>query len=130
MKDTDLLNLNLVAALTKIHAWAEKDGEDRWCEHQEEVQFLAEGALILAEGGLPELTDEEVEAMNAIPKDAVQHWMMGEKWDGEKWIPKRGTTIVCPDCGKVEVRPDVFNAPDEGVSGLCPKCGERLYFGK
>lgn len=40
--------------------------------------------------------------------------------------------IVCPDCGWVEVEHDVFetDALGEriGVSGECPKCGDRLYY--
>jgi hypothetical protein len=36
---------------------------------------------------LPELTDEERAALDALPADAVDHWIKGEKWDGSKWIP-------------------------------------------
>lgn len=35
--------------------------------------------------------------------------------------------IRCPDCGAVTVEPDAFNG-DKPVSGVCPECGERLYF--
>lgn len=37
------------------------------------------------------------------------------------------TDIRCPDCGKVRVHADVFERGNP-VSGLCPECGERLYF--
>jgi len=37
---------------------------------------------------LPELTEEERAALDAMPDDAVEHWMRGEKWDFEtkEWI--------------------------------------------
>ncbi len=35
---------------------------------------------------LPELTDEERDAMNSYPADAVSHWCKGEIWDGKKWL--------------------------------------------
>lgn len=35
--------------------------------------------------------------------------------------------IGCPDCGIVEVTADVFDG-GKPVSGLCPVCGDRLYF--
>lgn len=34
---------------------------------------------------------------------------------------------VCPDCGPVSVGPDIFDK-DVPISGICPKCGDRLYF--
>lgn len=34
---------------------------------------------------------------------------------------------VCPDCGPVSVDPDTFDK-DVPISGICPKCGDRLYF--
>ena len=36
---------------------------------------------------LPELTAEERDVMDAIPSDAVSHWLNGELWDGTKWVP-------------------------------------------
>ena len=36
---------------------------------------------------LPELTAEERDVMDAIPSDAVSHWLNGELWDGKQWIP-------------------------------------------
>ncbi len=43
--------------------------------------------------------------------------------------------VRCPDCGDVEVSPDVYDYHPEGplgtsvpVSGCCPKCGDRLFF--
>ena len=40
-------------------------------------------------GDLPELTDDDLEALESMPDDAVSHWQRGEKWDFEKeiWIP-------------------------------------------
>lgn len=38
-------------------------------------------------------------------------------------------SIVCPDCGAVEVVGDVFER-GEAISGECPGCGDRLYFAK
>lgn len=35
--------------------------------------------------------------------------------------------IMCPDCGEVEVRCDVFDK-GRGISGECPSCEMRLYF--
>lgn len=39
-------------------------------------------------------------------------------------LPKQ---IRCPDCGLVNVHPDVFER-GVGVSAECPECKERLYF--
>lgn len=36
---------------------------------------------------LPELTSEERAAMEAIPEDAMTHWMNGEWWNGTEWVP-------------------------------------------
>jgi predicted RNA-binding Zn-ribbon protein involved in translation (DUF1610 family) len=36
--------------------------------------------------------------------------------------------IACPDCGPVVVQVDVYES-GKPVSGVCPECGERLYFG-
>lgn len=36
--------------------------------------------------------------------------------------------IGCPDCGTVALKPDVWDA-GRPVSGECPRCGDRLYFG-
>ncbi len=43
---------------------------------------------------LPELTDDELAALESIPDDAVSHWWNDEKWDFEKkaWIPSVDTT--------------------------------------
>ena len=35
---------------------------------------------------------------------------------------------VCPDCGPVVVSVDVYDS-GKPLSGECPQCGERLYFG-
>lgn len=35
--------------------------------------------------------------------------------------------ITCPDCGEVVVIGDVFEG-GKPISGMCPGCGERLYF--
>jgi transposase-like protein len=37
--------------------------------------------------------------------------------------------VICRDCGLVSVVPDVFQS-GMPVSGECPGCGERLFFGK
>ena len=36
-------------------------------------------------------------------------------------------SIRCPDCGRVNVPVDAWS-DETPVSGLCPECGERLYF--
>jgi len=35
--------------------------------------------------------------------------------------------VICPDCGKVNVRCDVFDG-SECIFGVCPKCRAELYF--
>lgn len=35
--------------------------------------------------------------------------------------------VTCPDCGPVVVEGDVFES-GKPISGMCPGCGERLYF--
>lgn len=35
--------------------------------------------------------------------------------------------VHCPDCGYVQVDVDAFDG-GRPVSGLCPQCGDRLYF--
>lgn len=41
--------------------------------------------------------------------------------------PSNVRTVVCPDCGEVKVTADIRSHGDM-VSGLCPECGDRLYF--
>ena len=55
-------------------------------------------------GGLPELTEAERIAMNGLPADAVDHWWLGEKWNGEKWVsnidePPKDGPVACRKCG-------------------------------
>lgn len=42
-------------------------------------------------------------------------------------ISKDEVPIRCPDCGLVLVKLDAWNG-EQPISGLCPDCGERLYF--
>lgn len=35
--------------------------------------------------------------------------------------------VRCPDCGLVTIHPDAFDA-DKPISGICPDCGDRLFF--
>jgi transcriptional regulator with XRE-family HTH domain len=41
---------------------------------------------------------------------------------------RRIASIVCPDCGPVDVMADIFES-DRLVSGICPKCKDRVFFG-
>ena len=34
---------------------------------------------------LPELTPEEIEAIDSIPDDAIDHWSKDEIWNGSQW---------------------------------------------
>jgi transcriptional regulator with XRE-family HTH domain len=52
----------------------------------------------------------------------LEHLVRGES------LPEPGDTrIICPECGPVGVEADVFEG-GRPVSGLCPRCGDRLYF--
>lgn len=35
--------------------------------------------------------------------------------------------ITCPDCGNVEVLPDIFSQGNP-ISAICPKCDDRIFF--
>lgn len=56
------------------------------------------------------------------------HKEKGEAAARKRAHPRSLKAICCPDCGTVEVNADVFDKPGNAVSGICPDCGERLYF--
>lgn len=64
-------------------------------------------------------------AARACPSAVEAYVRVGEA-EGPTGAGK--VAIRCPDCGDVEVVPDVT---DRGVpaSGECPGCGDRLFFG-
>jgi len=35
------------------------------------------------------LTHEERKALDCFPADSVSHWLRGEWWDGQQWLPLR-----------------------------------------
>lgn len=65
-------------------------------------------------GALVDLIDIVIEATMAKIEDTIADASMRR-------------AVVCPDCGPVTIGGDVL---DHGkpISGVCPKCGDRLYF--
>jgi hypothetical protein len=51
----------------------------------------------------------------------------GEAAARKRAHPRSVKTVDCLDCGRVEVQADVFERGNP-TSGICPDCGERLYF--
>lgn len=47
--------------------------------------------------------------------------------DRISWAKPGNIIVRCPDCGLVEVKPDVFDG-GKPASGKCGVCGDRLYF--
>jgi len=79
---------------------------------------------------LPELTPEERAAMDAIPRDAVRHWLRGERFDFEfkQWI--------APAEQFAELKPVEYEFEyASGFGGVnlceryrCPTCGHLVEY--
>lgn len=51
----------------------------------------------------------------------------GTTRDRISWAAPGNVIVGCPDCGFVEVMPDIWSE-GKPISGECAVCGDRLYF--
>lgn len=97
-----------------------EDGSKRTCDGHELLTFSA-------------AKREALEFSKTVDRSAcvavcVVNERSGFTTDRISWCKPGNLFIGCPDCGIVEVTPDVF---DHGkpISAECGICKERLYFG-
>lgn len=73
---------------------------------------------------VPELTAEERQAMESIPRDAVRHWLRGERFNFQ------ASVWVAPPEQYDDVKPDEYELESTSKYGgvtirksyLCPSC--------